>query len=92
MPAVKKTVVLVDDGVATGASIRAAIDGLRAEQPARLVLAVPVAPPDTVKEIKKVVDDLVCLTSPEDFKAVGQFYRNFAQVSDDEVKQLLSKQ
>jgi putative phosphoribosyl transferase len=86
-----KTVILVDDGVATGASIRAAIEGIRDEKPSRLVLAVPVAPPDTVKEIQKEVDDLICLVSPEDFKAVGQFYRHFAQVSDEEVTHLLNE-
>ncbi|MDB5038462.1 MAG: phosphoribosyltransferase [Bacteriovoracaceae bacterium] len=85
------TVVLVDDGVATGASIRAGLRGLRHEKPARLILAVPVAPLDTVKELEKEVDDLICLTSPEDFKAVGQFYRDFRQVTDDEVKRLLAE-
>jgi putative phosphoribosyl transferase len=86
-----QTVVLVDDGVATGASIRAALRGLRDDKPKRLVLAVPVAPPDTLKEIEKEVDDLICLCRPENFRAVGQFYRKFGQVSDDEVKRLLSE-
>lgn len=84
-----KSVILVDDGVATGASIRAALRGIKNDQAKRIVLAVPVAPPDLVAELKKEVDDLICLCSPKNFRAVGQFYRNFGQISDDEVKTLL---
>lgn len=84
-----KTVVVVDDGVATGASVRAALQSVRAEKPARLILAVPVAPSDMVQELEHEVDTLICLKTPEDFVAVGQFYRDFRQVTDEEVQKLL---
>lgn len=84
-----KKVIIVDDGIATGASVHAALVGLQSEKPARLTLAIPVASPDVVKELRDDVDELVCLHTPADFQAVGQFYRNFHQVSNDEVKRLL---
>jgi putative phosphoribosyl transferase len=84
-----RTIVLVDDGIATGASVFAAIHALRQMQPAKLVLAVPVAPPSTCVWLRSQVDDLVCLYEPEDFYAVGQFYEDFSQVTDDEVIDLL---
>jgi putative phosphoribosyl transferase len=86
-----KEIVLVDDGIATGATMRAAIKGLMVEKPARLILAVPVAHVETLFDIKKEVKEVICLHSPEEFHAVAQFYRDFRQVTDDEVIKLLSK-
>lgn len=86
-----RTVVLVDDGVATGASIYAAINALQQMKPARLVVAVPVAPPATCTWLRTEVDQLVCLQEPEQFYAVGQFYERFSQVTDDDVIDLLQR-
>ena len=86
-----KTVLLVDDGVATGASVYAAILALRQMEPARLLLAVPVAPASAWEWLRTVVDEIVCLDLPEPFAAVGGFYRNFAQVEDVEVVRLLRR-
>jgi len=86
-----KTVLLVDDGVATGASVYAAIQALRQMQPRRLVLAVPVAPASAWEWLRTVVDEIVCLDLPEPFAAVGGFYRNFTQVEDAEVVGLLER-
>ena len=86
-----KTVILVDDGVATGASVYAAIQALRQIRPARLVLAVPVAPASAWEWLRTVVDEIVCLDLPEPFAAVGGFYRNFTQVEDAEVVGLLER-
>ena len=83
------TVILVDDGIATGSSMRAAIRALRQMKPARIVIAVPVAPPSTCNRLQFEVDELVCLEMPEPFYGVGQFYDDFSQVSDEEVKELL---
>ena len=85
-----RIVIVVDDGLATGATMIAALHALRQRQPARLVCAVPVAPPDTAAEVAKSCDELVCLDTPEYFYAVGQFYRHFPQVEDDEVVAALS--
>ncbi len=85
-----RLVVVVDDGVATGATLIAALDALRARHPARLVVAVGVAPPDALTRLRAHADEVVCLQVPEDFYAVGQFYRDFGQVRDDEVRALLS--
>lgn len=86
-----RTVILVDDGVATGASAFAAVEALRGMKPAKLVLAVPVAPRSTSAWLKTVVDEFVCMDLPEPFYAVGAFYRNFAQVEDAEVIDLLQR-
>jgi len=83
-------VVLVDDGIATGATIAAAARALRAQAPGRLVVAVPVAPGQGVRQLATEVDQVVCLASPEPFLAVGQWYRDFRQVGDDAVRQALS--
>jgi putative phosphoribosyl transferase len=83
-------VVLVDDGVATGATITAAARSLRAQDPARLVVAVPVAPRPAVLQLAAEVDQVVCLASPEPFMAVGQWYQDFRQVDDDAVRQALA--
>lgn len=84
-------VVLVDDGLATGATMRAAIEAVRGQQPASIVVAVPVAPADTVAELRPLVDDLVCLATPVPFYAIGQWYARFDQTSDDEVEALLKQ-
>lgn len=84
-------VVLVDDGLATGATMRAAVAALRPQNPARIVVAAPVAPPDTATVLRDVADDVVCLATPEPFYAIGQWYRDFAQVTDDEVRMLLER-
>jgi putative phosphoribosyl transferase len=80
-----KTAVVVDDGIATGTTVRAALQALRARRPARVVLAVPVAPTRALLELDPLVDDLVCLFEPPAFYAVGAHYDDFHQVSDDEV-------
>ncbi|MCF8245033.1 MAG: hypothetical protein K9J37_11355 [Saprospiraceae bacterium] len=84
-----KTVIVVDDGIATGRTIMAAIKLLRKRQPKRLVVAVPVAPPETARELKPLVDDFVCLHMPASFLGVGGFYEDFEQVGDSEVMALL---
>jgi putative phosphoribosyl transferase len=87
----RATVVLVDDGVATGSTTIAAIRALREQGVARLVLAIPVAPPDTAAVLRGMVDELVVLATPTPFWAVGAFYDDFRQVSDDEVLDLLAR-
>lgn len=84
-----RVVIVVDDGLATGATMISALHGLRASRPAKLICAVPVAPRDTLARIAELADEVVCLETPEFFQAVGQFYRHFPQVSDDEVMALL---
>jgi len=84
-----KTVILVDDGIATGASTLAAITALRRLKPARIVLAAPIAPASICNRLRREVDDLVCLDTPKAFFAIGQFYKDFSQVSDEEVTSLL---
>jgi predicted phosphoribosyltransferase len=83
--------ILVDDGIATGSSMRAAIRALRQMKPARIVIATPVAPPSTYNRLKFEVEELVCLEMPEPFYGVGQFYGDFSQVSDEEVNELLDR-
>jgi len=85
------TVILVDDGIATGSSMRAAIHALRQMRPAKLIVAVPVAPQSTCKRLKSEVDQLVCVCLPEEFYAIGQFYEDFSQVADEEVTELLHR-
>ena len=84
-------VILVDDGIATGSSIRAAIRAIRQMNPARIVIATPVAPASTCNRLRLEVDELVCADTPEYFYGVGQFYEDFSQVSDEEVKELLDR-
>jgi predicted phosphoribosyltransferase len=86
-----RVAIVVDDGIATGASMIAALHAVRARKPARLVCAVPVAPPESLEQIRPYADELVCLETPEDFMAVGQFYRHFEQVEDEEVVELLAR-
>ena len=84
-------VILIDDGIATGATTRAALQAIRKRKPKELVLAVPVAPPETIRQLLKEVDTLICLETPEDFGAIGYFYRDFRQVSDREVIDILNR-
>lgn len=84
-----RVVIVVDDGLATGATMMAALHGLREKKPERLVCAVPVAPPETVTQVRELADEVVCLETPTWFQAVGQFYRHFPQVEDEEVIALL---
>lgn len=86
-----KTVILVDDGIATGASMKVAIESVHAQNAGKIVLAVPVAAPDSLQEMEGLVDEVVCLHKPTLFQAVGGFYKDFAQVSDEEVKDYLKK-
>lgn len=85
------TVVLIDDGLATGASMRAAIAGLRAQGPARIVIAVPTAAPDVCDAFRSEVDEIVCAVTPEPFYGVGRWYEDFSQVTDEEVRILLEE-
>ena len=89
-PVAGATVVLVDDGIATGTTVRAALRALRRRAPARVVLAVPVAPPDTLDALRGEVDDVVCLATPEGFSAVGCHYVDFRQVDDAQVLDTLA--
>jgi predicted phosphoribosyltransferase len=86
-----QTVILVDDGLATGATMLAAIAALRKQDPAKIVVAVPVCPPDTLEEVKRVADQTVILFAPDWFRGVGQFYEDFAQLSDEAVRLLLAR-
>jgi predicted phosphoribosyltransferase len=85
-----KTVILVDDGIATGASMLAAVRAIRSAAPAKIVIAVPVAPPTAYRQLAGAADDLVCVEVPAAFMAVGEYYRDFSQTSDDEVRELLA--
>jgi putative phosphoribosyl transferase len=84
-----RIVIVVDDGLATGATMISALHALRAQKPARLICAVPVAPADTVEKIRAYADEVVCLSTPMFFQAVGQFYADFPQVDDAEVIAIL---
>ena len=86
-----RTVILIDDGLATGASMRAAVEALRLRQPAKIVVAVPIAAPSTVEEFKSIADDIVCVDTPEPFHAVGLWYEDFSQTTDQEVHDLLAR-
>ncbi len=86
-----KIVILVDDGIATGSSLRAGVLALRQMQPAAIVIAAPVAPPSTIYRLRLEADDVVCVETPEIFYGVGQFYRDFSQTSDEEVTELLDR-
>jgi predicted phosphoribosyltransferase len=85
-----KTVILVDDGLATGATMRAAVMALKQRQVARCVVGVPVSSPATCAEFRAEVDEIVCVITPEEFRAVGQFYEDFSQTTDEEVRELLA--
>jgi len=84
-----RTVIVVDDGIATGATMRAALRGIRLRRPKKLIVAVPVAAPDSLVELQNEADDIICLESYENFDAIGLYYRDFNQVSDSEVIEIL---
>jgi predicted phosphoribosyltransferase len=86
-----RLVILVDDGLATGATMLAAIAALRKKNPAKIVVAVPVCPPDTLEEVKRAADEALTLFAPEWFRGVGQFYEDFAQLDDETVRLLLAR-
>lgn len=86
-----RSVILIDDGLATGSTMRAAITSLKKQKPSRLVVAVPVGAPQTCDEIKPIVDELICAATPEPFHGVGRWYENFSQTTDEEVQFLLGK-
>ncbi len=86
-----RTVILVDDGIATGATMWAGAAAVRQQQPKRLVIAVPVAPPSTSIELTTQADEIVCVARPESFFAIGGYYKDFHQVSDEEVRELLQR-
>jgi putative phosphoribosyl transferase len=89
-PAVQgRVIILVDDGLATGSTMEAAVKALRQQQPSRIVVAVPIAPVDTCRALANEVDEIVCARTPEPFRAVGLWYADFSQTSDEEVRQLL---
>ena len=91
-PVEGRTVILVDDGVATGATLRAAVRSLRKRGPSRIVAAVPVAPPDSAETLREEVDELVCVQTPPGFFAVGQFYAHFPQVPGEQVREMLERE
>jgi len=86
-----RIVIVVDDGLATGATMISALHGLCAKRPAKLICAVPVSPPDTLRKVRKLADQVVCLEAPAHFQAVGQFYAHFDQVSDAEAIEALKR-
>jgi predicted phosphoribosyltransferase len=91
IPKEGRDVILVDDGIATGLTVKAAIKSLRRENPNRIILAVPVMPADRVAEFKELVDDLIVLYAPQVFRAVGEFYEDFRQTSDEEVLEIMER-
>jgi predicted phosphoribosyltransferase len=86
-----RRVILVDDGLATGATMRAAVAVVRHQQPAEVVVAVPVAPPDTVAALRQAADVVICPATPEPFLGIGRWYEDFAQVTDEDVRALLAR-
>jgi predicted phosphoribosyltransferase len=86
-----KTVLLVDDGLATGATMRAAVSALREHAPRKIVVAVPTAPPETCSEFEDVVEEVVCVTTPRPFFGVGGAYQDFSQTTNEEVRELLER-
>ncbi|QJW48170.1 phosphoribosyltransferase [bacterium BFN5] len=84
-----KTAIVIDDGIATGYTIRAAMKWLKQEQAAKVIIAVPVAPPDVIRELSREVDEVICLVQPDQFYAVGMHYEDFSQISDQEVIEIL---
>jgi putative phosphoribosyl transferase len=86
-----RIVILVDDGLATGATMRAAVKALRQTGAAQIVVAVPVGPPDTCYELEQLADETICLSTPPFFQAVGQYYDDFSQTSDEDVRELLAR-
>lgn len=91
VPVQDRTVIVVDDGLATGSTMRAAVQSLRRLGPARVVVAVPTAAPTSCEELGRFADECVCVSTPAGFEAVGQFYRDFGQTTDEEVRELLAE-
>lgn len=91
IPVKDKTVIIVDDGIATGATVRVSVHAIRKKDPKLVVVATPVAPPETVEALRHEADDVVCLQTPDYFGAIGFFYQDFSQVSDAEVSRILEK-
>jgi len=89
---VGRIVIVIDDGLATGATMISALHGLRNRKPAKLICAIPVSPPETLRKIRPLTDQVVCLDTPDNFRAVGQFYVDFPQVEDEEVIEILQNQ
>ena len=89
-PLADRTVILVDDGLATGSTMRAAVQAVRQHTPARVIVAVPVGAPETCRALREIADEVICAKTPLSFSAVGQWYRDFSQTKDDEVIALLS--
>lgn len=92
VPLRNKIVIIVDDGIATGKTLEATVELVKQQQPAKIIIAVPVAPPSAVRRFSEMVDEVVCLLAPPFFQAVGQFYEEFSQTSDEEVIDLLQHQ
>jgi putative phosphoribosyl transferase len=88
---IDKTILLVDDGIATGSTMRAAVAALRQKRPARIVVAVPVAPPSTCKDLQAEADEVICAITPQPFYAVGQWYQTFDQTTDRQVRDLYDR-
>jgi putative phosphoribosyl transferase len=86
-----RSIILVDDGLATGSTMLAAVQALRQKQPARIIMAVPTAPPETCHEMRSQADDVVCAITPEPFYSVGLWYADFSQTTDEEVRELLAR-
>lgn len=86
----QKTVILIDDGIATGSTIRAAITILKQQQPDKIIIATPIAPPDVCQQLQLEVDDVICLQTPEPMSAIGLWYDDFTQTTDDQVRELLT--
>jgi len=92
MPTIQgRRVIIVDDGIATGATMKAAVQGVRSQKPADITVAVPVAPPETLSALRDLADDVVCVLTPDMMNAIGAWYRDFDQTSDDEVRDLLNR-
>jgi predicted phosphoribosyltransferase len=88
-PLTSRTVILVDDGLATGSTMKAAVQAVRQHSPARVIVAVPVGAPETCRALREIADEVICAETPSSFSAVGQWYRDFSQTTDDEVIALL---
>jgi predicted phosphoribosyltransferase len=84
-----KTVIIVDDGIATGNTILAAIEDIKQNKPKEIIIATPVAPKNVASKLRKLVNEFICLELPIEFMAIGQFYNNFSQVTDEEVVELI---
>ncbi len=91
IPLKDKTVILTDDGVATGNTLRLAMSLIKRQQPAKLIVAVPVGPPEIIAELKKEADEVICPLQPEYLMAIGQFYRSFPQIEDEQAVELLKR-